>query len=135
MPTGYLCPPVPGRADYLHSVADLLSAFNKGIIPRGDSIRVLDVGVGASCIYPLIGHYEYGWSFVGSDTDSAALASAKQIINSNGKLSQFVELRQQVGAHILKGLLKTDDCFDLSIPRFMPLWLKPKRAPEESGTI
>ena len=26
IPAGYLCPPVPGRADYLHGLADLLAA-------------------------------------------------------------------------------------------------------------
>ena len=26
IPAGYLCPPIPGRADYIHSVADLLAA-------------------------------------------------------------------------------------------------------------
>ena len=49
--------------------ADLLAADNSGDIPRGRAIRGLDVGVGAACIYPLLGHAEYGWSFVGSDVD------------------------------------------------------------------
>jgi len=25
IPEGYLCPPIPGRADYIHHIADLLS--------------------------------------------------------------------------------------------------------------
>src|SRR2546426_285023 len=32
IPAGYLCPPIPGRADYLHHVADLLAADNGGVI-------------------------------------------------------------------------------------------------------
>lgn len=69
IPDGYLCPPIPGRADYLHYLADLLGASHDGLIPRGPGLRALDVGTGANCIYPLLGHHEYGWRFVGADID------------------------------------------------------------------
>lgn len=55
IPPQYLCPPVPGRADYLHYLADLLAANNTGVIPLGKIVKVLDIGTGANCIYPLIG--------------------------------------------------------------------------------
>ncbi|MBP8157517.1 MAG: RlmF-related methyltransferase, partial [Flavobacterium sp.] len=35
IPTNYLCPPIPGRADYIHYIADLLATTNNGIIPEG----------------------------------------------------------------------------------------------------
>lgn len=115
-PAGYLCPPIPGRADYLHALADVLAAGNGGVIPRGNSIQVLDVGVGASCIYPLLGHREYGWRFVGGDIDSAALASAAAIVSGNPGLDEVIELRRQVNAaNIFSGLLRADDRFDLSL--------------------
>lgn len=60
LPAQYLCPPIPGRADYLHHLADLLAIGNGGGIPYGNAIRILDIGVGANGIYPLIGHSEYG---------------------------------------------------------------------------
>ena len=78
LPPGYLCPSVPGRADYLHSLADLLASSNQGVIPRGAQVRALDIGVGANCVYPLIGTSEYGWRFLGSEVDPVALASATQ---------------------------------------------------------
>jgi 23S rRNA (adenine1618-N6)-methyltransferase len=56
IPADYLCPPVPGRADYVHFLADLLASVNDGKIPRGSIVRVLDIGMGANCVYPLIGH-------------------------------------------------------------------------------
>ncbi|MET1078906.1 MAG: RlmF-related methyltransferase, partial [Pseudomonas sp.] len=87
IPAGYLCPPIPGRADYLHYLADLLAAGNGGQIPRGARVRALDIGVGANCIYPLIGHCDYGWQFVGSDIDATALASASTIVGANAKLA------------------------------------------------
>ena len=69
IPADFLCPPVPGRADYVHFLADLLASHNQGEIPRGAAVRVLDVGVGANCIYPLIGYSDYRWQFLGSDID------------------------------------------------------------------
>ncbi len=113
--SGYLCPPVPGRADYLHTLADLLAAPD-GTIPRGPSVRVLDIGVGASAIYPLLGHAEYGWSFVGSEVDAQALASAQAIVDANPGLSEVIELRQQHDRNrIFAGLVRDDEHFELCL--------------------
>jgi 23S rRNA (adenine1618-N6)-methyltransferase len=51
VPPGYLCPPIPGRSDYLHHLADLLRGSDSSPTPSGRSIAVLDIGVGASCIF------------------------------------------------------------------------------------
>jgi 23S rRNA (adenine1618-N6)-methyltransferase len=116
VPTGYLCPPIPGRVDYLHHLADLLGNSNAGEVPRGEGIRILDVGVGASCIYPLIGYGEYGWSFVGSDMDPVAIQSANQILMWNEKISASIEIRKQASPkNILTGLLVGDELFDATI--------------------
>jgi len=113
IPPGYLCPPIPGRADYLHAVADLLGESHAGEIPRGADVRVLDIGTGANCIYPLLGHSDYRWQFVGSDIDPVALASAKAIVQANG-LGKAISLRLQPNPkHILQGLLVTDERFEL----------------------
>lgn len=113
IPAQYLCPPIPGRADHLHFLADLLAGSNGGMIPRGDTIRVLDIGVGANCVYPLIGHREYGWQFVGSDIDAAAIANAQRIVDANG-LSGAITLRLQPSpAAIFNGMVKKDEVFDL----------------------
>jgi 23S rRNA (adenine1618-N6)-methyltransferase len=115
IPPGYLCPPVPGRADYVHALADLLAEDAGGAIPRGARVRALDVGSGANCIYPLIGHHEYGWRFLGSDIDATALASARTIVRANG-LDKAIELRQQADAQcIFHGLLQVGERFALSL--------------------
>ncbi|MFA7892478.1 23S rRNA (adenine(1618)-N(6))-methyltransferase RlmF [Pseudomonas putida] len=115
IPANYLCPPIPGRADYIHVAADLLAADNAGQLLKGAQVRVLDIGVGANCIYPLLGHSDYRWRFLGSDIDPVALASAKTIIQANG-LDKVINLRQQSNpAHILSGLLKNDERFDLTL--------------------
>ena len=113
VPPGYLCPPIPGRADYVHHAADLLARDRNGTIPRGPDIRVLDIGVGANCIYPLIGHHEYGWRFVGSDTDAEALAAAQRIVDANAGLAAAIEFRLQASMQkIFEGILTPDDRFD-----------------------
>ncbi|MBL8525015.1 MAG: 23S rRNA (adenine(1618)-N(6))-methyltransferase RlmF [Betaproteobacteria bacterium] len=113
VPPGYLCPPIPGRADYVHHAADLLASDRNGTIPRGPDIRVLDIGVGANCIYPLIGHHEYGWRFVGSDVDAVALRAAQQIVDNNASLAAAIELRLQASPQkIFDGIVTPDDRFD-----------------------
>jgi 23S rRNA (adenine1618-N6)-methyltransferase len=109
-PEANLCPPIPGRVDYIHYVADLLKASK---ITK--DIRVLDVGTGASCIYPILGHAEYDWNFVGTEIDKKSLQSADTIIKKN-KLEDFIELRfQKDASQILKGVLTEDDAFSVSI--------------------
>ena len=114
LPAGYLCPPVPGRADYVHHAADLLAAENGGRVPRGPSVRVLDVGTGASAVYALVGHREYGWTFVGTDVDETALESAARILAANPGLASAIDLRRQTNpAAVLAGVVEPGERFDL----------------------
>lgn len=116
IPADYLCPPIPGRADYLHYLADLLGEDNNGNIPKGARIQALDIGVGANCIYPLLGNREYGWRFLGSDIAASAIASAKAIVQSNPGLADVIELRQQADSnHIFTGLLHSDERIDVTL--------------------
>jgi 23S rRNA (adenine1618-N6)-methyltransferase len=116
IPANYLCPPIPGRADYLHYLADLLSSCNEGKIPRGACVQVLDIGVGANCVYPILGNREYGWRFVGSEIDSAAIAAAQGILRANSGLAKVIDLRLQASPEtIFNGLLRSGEVFDLSM--------------------
>ncbi|AYC35029.1 23S rRNA (adenine(1618)-N(6))-methyltransferase RlmF [Pseudomonas cavernae] len=115
IPAGYLCPPIPGRADYLHYLADLLGTSHDGVIPRGPGIHALDIGVGANCIYPLIGQHDYGWRFVGADIDPLALASAAAILLANPALGAIELRRQTEPEHIFQGLIGSDERFDVTL--------------------
>ncbi len=116
IPSGYLCPPIPGRADYIHHIAGLLGSINQGVIPGGGQVKCIDIGVGANCIYPIIGHQEYGWSFVGSDIDPVAIKSATEIIEMNASITGNVELRLQPDVNaIFGGIIRKDEHFDLTI--------------------
>jgi 23S rRNA (adenine1618-N6)-methyltransferase len=116
IPTGYLCPPIPGRADYIHYAADLLGSSNGGKIPKGFKIRCMDIGVGASCVFPIIGNKEYGWSFIGSETDPVALESASKIVNYNAFLKRSIDLRfQENTKDIFHGIMERNEPVDITI--------------------
>jgi len=116
IPQNYLCPPIPGRADYIHHIADLLGQSNKSKIPTGKKIKVLDIGTGSSCIFSIIGNKEYGWSFVGTDIDKVAIESAGRIVANNKALRGNIEIRFQSNPrNIFYGMFLKEEVFDLSI--------------------
>ena len=115
-PDENLCPPIPGRADYIHHIADLLGENNFGTIPMGDKITCLDVGLGASCIYPIIGVTEYDWRFIGSDIDPKSIASAQNIVNSNSSIKGKIECRLQKNPKdVFHGIINDKDKIELII--------------------
>lgn len=116
IPSDYLCPPIPGRSDYIHHIADLLAASNGEKIPKGSNIKGLDVGIGANCIYPIVGVSVYGWSFTGSDIDEVALKSAQNIINSNESLKENIIVKPQMNSkNIFKNIISKEDKFDFTL--------------------
>lgn len=116
IPDQYLCPPIPGRADYVHYMADLLSSHNQGKIPMGPNIHCLDIGVGANCVYPIIGVKEYGWNFVGSDIDPKSIDSASKIVEANEVLKGKVNLRLQPSkTAMFNNIIAENDQFDFTL--------------------
>jgi len=116
IPAGYLCPPIPGRADYIFHIEEFLRVKRGGVALKGELIRCLDIGTGASCIYPILGSKEFGWNFVGSETDPKAIASAQKIIDENPDLQEKVEIRKQYkSSDIFKGIIKKHEYYDVSI--------------------
>ena len=126
LPEQFLCPAIPGRADYLHYLADLLGACkdikdsqyskNNSNEPIQTSVNILDIGVGANVIYPIIGQREYGWLFVGADISPAALKNAQAILNVNNGLADAIRLRLQPNpAHIFKGIIQANDYFEATM--------------------
>lgn len=115
-PNENLTPPIPGRADYIHYAADLLTENYTDTIPTGKNITCLDIGVGASCIYPIIGVTEYGWNFIGSDVDPKAIASAEHIAASNPSLKGKIICRLQENPNdIFHGIINPGEKIDIVI--------------------
>lgn len=106
-PDENLCPPIPGRLDYILHLSDLLSAE--------ENIKVLDIGTGATCIYPLLGVAEFNWDFVCTDISKESLKTADIIIKQNN-LSEKIELRyQKEEQHILKDIVTNSDSFSATM--------------------
>ncbi|MDF3124975.1 23S rRNA (adenine(1618)-N(6))-methyltransferase RlmF [Rheinheimera sp. 1928-s] len=115
LPEQFLCPAVPGRVDYLHYLADLLAPLNKGKVPTGSKLHLLDIGCGANLIYPLLAQTEYGWKVTASELDPQALAAAELLIKQN-QLHHKITLRQQHKTEqIFQGIIQPDDLFDLTL--------------------
>ena len=116
IPSTFLCPPIPGRVDYIHYLADLLAQSNNGVIPKGESVQGLDIGVGANCIYPILGNAVYGWSFVGTDIDEKAIQNCKKIIEKNPLLIDAISLQLQTEPRfIFKNIMESEDKFAFTI--------------------
>ncbi len=116
IPPGYLCPPIPGRADMIHYLANLLATTNGGEIPRGKKVKVLDIGTGANCIYPILGSQSYGWQFLASDIDPASVKTAQLIVESNPCLRSLIKVVEQKNADsIFEGIIKPGTHFDLTL--------------------
>lgn len=113
IPDGYLCPPIPGRADYIHRVADLLSQDCPAVNHK--AVRALDIGIGANCIYPIVGVTEYGWSYVGSDVDPVSVKQANLIASSNSLLKGKIAARLQKNTKAMfSGIIADDERFDVT---------------------
>lgn len=109
-PDENLCPPIPGRVDYIHHVNDLLTTSS-----ITENITVFDIGTGATCIYPLLGNAVYGWNFVGTDIDLDSLDAAQDIIDDN-ELDPQILLRQQFDENnILTGVIEKEDAFTVAM--------------------
>lgn len=107
IPDQNLVPPIPGRADYIHYLADLLK------VDTTDKTSVLDIGTGASLVYPLIGSSIYNWNFVATDIEQKSIEIAQEIINKNPHLTSKISLRlQSDNKKILQGIITKDDYFD-----------------------
>ncbi len=105
-----LTPPVPGRADYIHYLNDLLqtSSLTK-------KVTILDIGTGASCIYPILGNAIYNWKFIATDIEEYSLKSAQNIIDKN-KLSKEISLRlQKDKSLIFKGVINENERFQATM--------------------
>lgn len=106
-PQGYLCPPIPGRADYIHHLNDLLKKEK-----IDGEISIVDIGTGASCIYPILGASEYDWTFTASDIDPVSIKAAKVNINANKKIASLIDCRlQKDSKSIFKGIIKPNEFY------------------------
>lgn len=120
IPENNLCPPIPGRLDYLLHIADL---FTK------KDIRLLDIGTGANLIYPILGTCHFNWQCTGSEADKNSLINAQAIINKNSVLKNTELRHQKIKNCILEHIIQPEDAFDVVVcnPPFFKNFLEAQK--------
>lgn len=112
LPPNHLCPTALSRTRYIRWIDELLKYCGEG------EKAGIDVGTGASCVYPLIGHAIYGWKFIASDIDDESLEWAAKNIESNGWTNSIATVKAKRSSdstdetpryNILDGLLDVDN--------------------------
>ncbi|CAH0552197.1 unnamed protein product [Brassicogethes aeneus] len=78
IPLTKLIPTIPLRLNYILWIEDLLEVF--GI---KDPVRGVDIGTGASCVYPLLGAKKNGWKFSATEIDSESVKIALENVKRN----------------------------------------------------
>jgi 23S rRNA (adenine1618-N6)-methyltransferase len=113
IPAGNLCPPIPGRADYLYHIKDLFGIKGDKNLPQ---LKGMDIGTGASGIYTLIGASLFGWKFICTDIDKKSITNVKSIVSANPTISGLIDCRlQQHASLIFKNVWKLDEKLDFTI--------------------
>ena len=111
IPQHYLCPPIPGRANYIHHIKELLSEEN-----ITGKIKGIDIGVGANAIYPILASRIYDWEMLGTDIEKTSVEIARANIEANQNLSSSIEIRHQEDrGSIFKGMIKENEYYHLSM--------------------
>ena len=82
------------------------------------SVEGLDVGTGASCIYPLLGHSLYSWKFIATDIDPESVESARKIVVMNHLEDSIQILQRTPEQPLLKGVVKEGMAFCMCNPPF-----------------
>ena len=118
IPDGYLCPPIPGRVDYLCHLDEYLKQnhYFQQDLDSSKGISALDIGTGANLIYPILANQLLNWKMLASDIDDGALNSAQTIINNNKHIRLDIQLRKQTASNkIFSGIIQPDDYFHVSM--------------------
>ncbi|KAL6910264.1 hypothetical protein GGI43DRAFT_378251 [Trichoderma evansii] len=103
LPEDRLCPPVTNRHNYILWLKDLLDTTSYD--EPGRKVVGLDIGTGASCIYPLLGCAQREWSFIATDIDAKSLECAK----NNVKLNDFENRIRVIGRKPDDALIPLDN--------------------------
>uniref|UniRef100_A0A914DWJ5 U6 small nuclear RNA (adenine-(43)-N(6))-methyltransferase n=1 Tax=Acrobeloides nanus TaxID=290746 RepID=A0A914DWJ5_9BILA len=134
LPSNSLIPRVPQRLNYILWIDDLLkyNGFNENVIG-------IDIGTGASCIYPLLGAKLYGWHFFATDVDKESIRVAEINVEKNF-LSEHILVLPTDGKHALQDVIRycgsVPVTFCMCNPPFFLLEESSKKfIPDESGVL
>nr|CAI5844292.1 unnamed protein product [Callosobruchus analis] len=112
MPLNKLIPTIPLRLNYILWLEDLLSLTGKK-----EAIKGIDIGTGASCVYPLIAAKKNKWSMVATEVDDDSIKCAEQNVKRNG-LDSLISVVKVNEESILKEVATEDFDFCMCNPPF-----------------
>ncbi|KAL5520493.1 hypothetical protein ACEPAG_9717 [Sanghuangporus baumii] len=93
LPEGRLCPPVPNRLNYLLWIQDIVAESFR-ILGVSSEIVGIDIGTGASAIYPLLGcKSDPCWEFVGTEIDPVSYESALENVQQNNLADRITVMK------------------------------------------
>jgi 23S rRNA A1618 N6-methylase RlmF len=114
LPIDRLCPTVTLRMNYILWLQDLMKPHILAQLQQSNaipSIRGIDIGTGASCIYPLLGVATNNWNFVATEIDDVSLVWAQKNIALN-QWQHKIELRKPPPNSILLHIVYPNEQFD-----------------------
>ncbi|KAF7503624.1 hypothetical protein GJ744_003446 [Endocarpon pusillum] len=97
LPNDRLCPPVPNRFNYIIWLQDLVDStshdYRESYDPRREVVGV-DIGTGASAIYPLLGcRQRPNWRFIATEADEKSFDYARRNVARNGLADRIQVLK------------------------------------------
>lgn len=123
---GYLVPCVSSRESYLDWVYTLMSCSTIAAHSNYESENWkicnigIDVGIGCSAIYPLIGNKKYDTCFICTDINSSSITNSEELIKRNNledKISIFLNFNsnsvfRELDAKIRESIVKLSNISD-----------------------
>ncbi|CAI4228968.1 unnamed protein product [Auanema sp. JU1783] len=109
--SGCLVPRIPQKLNYLLLLEDLLQLNN-----LTERVNGIDIGTGASCVYPLLGAKRFDWNFVGTDVNPHSIEIASKNVSQNS-LEQCIETQLVEEDTFFQGVMEKhpDRVFEFSM--------------------
>ncbi|KAI0349621.1 hypothetical protein OH77DRAFT_1594123 [Trametes cingulata] len=110
LPSDRLCPPVPNRLNYILWLQDVVDTTALAL--GEDAARPVfgvDIGTGASAIYPLLGcRTRTNWFFTATEVDELSYEAACRNVQANALLGRITVVRADPTGPLLTPLLASD---------------------------
>lgn len=103
IPKTKLVPTIPLRLNYILWIEDLLEFLH-----RSQGIKGIDIGTGASCIYPLLAAKKNGWHMLATEADQDSFQYAQTNVKKNN-LQDLITVTHVTDDSLLTGHIQNED--------------------------
>lgn len=130
LPSNNLVPALPLRLNYLHWLSDIFEHL------KFENVVGIDIGCGASCIYPLLANKLKSWKMFALETNEESVKSANENVKQN-QLASFITIIKQNSDEIFSNqIFKDTDSVDFCMcnPPFFDTQMDLKYEPKKNRT-